>query len=279
MHNINAIYIIWKREMLRWWRDKTRILGSLGFPLIFLLVFGSGLSGAMGPLVQGAGASAGNVDFKQFIFPGVIAMNVFFAAIFSGVSVVYDREFGIMKEVLVAPINRASVAIGKTLGGATVATLQGTLVFVFAPIAGITFKPVLFIQLWPIMFIGAFAMTSMGVAIASRMRSTEGFQVINQFITFPMIFLSGAFFPLQGLPTWMEALVKINPMTYAVDPLRRLMFESQNLPPTVLEQLSKFGLGIEVFGHQLTVWHDLAIVIVFGAIMNSTAMYLFSRQD
>lgn len=281
MHNLHAIHIIWRREMLRWWRDKPRIVGALSFPLIFLLVFGSGLSGAMGSLTQvgGVDSAGATVDFEQFIFPGIVAMSVFFTAVFSGVSVVYDREFGILKEVLVAPINRASVAIGKTLGGATVATLQGTMVFIFAPLAGISFSPILLLQLWPIMFLGAFAMTSMGVALASRMRSTEGFQVVNQFVTFPMIFLSGAFFPLRDLPAWMAVLVKLNPMTYAVDPLRRIVLEGQQLPPQILDQLAELGLGVALFGQQLTVWHDLIIVIGFGIVMNGLAMYLFSRQD
>ncbi len=283
MHNLNAIFIIWKREMLRWWRDKARIIGSLAFPLVFLLVFGSGLSGAMGSLVQppgGATVPGGiEVDFKQFIFPGIVAMNVFFSAIFSGISVVFAREFGILKEVLVAPINRGSVALGKTLGGASVATIQGTLVFILAPLAGIHFEPLLFVKLWPVMFLGAFAMTSMGVAIASRMKTTEGFQVVNQFITFPMIFLSGAFFPLRDLPAWMDVIVKLNPASYAVDPLRRLVLESQNLPPFVMERLADFGLGLEIGGRQLSVWHDLAIVVAFGMVMNGVAMYLFSRRD
>ena len=175
----------------------------------------------------GAGGGAGTVDFEQFIFPGIIAMSVFFAALFNAVSLVYDREFGILKEVLVAPVSRAAVALGKTLGGATVATLQGTVIFVFAPFVGIRLTPLLVLQLWPIMFIGAFALSSMGIAIAARMRSIESFQMVNQFVMFPLIFLSGIFFPLQGLPAWMDVLVRINPVSYAVDPLRRLILQAR----------------------------------------------------
>ncbi|HDL48552.1 MAG TPA: ABC transporter, partial [Actinobacteria bacterium] len=144
--SIAAVGIIWRREIIRWWRDKTRIIGSLGMPIIFLLIFGVGLSGAMGSLI-GEGSGGPTIDFKQYIFPGIIAMNVFFASIFNGISLVYDREFGILKEVLVAPVNRASVAFGKTLGGATVATVQGTLVFLFAPLVGVTLTPILVLQL------------------------------------------------------------------------------------------------------------------------------------
>ncbi|HBY98910.1 MAG TPA: ABC transporter [Chloroflexi bacterium] len=246
--------------------------------MIFLFVFGSGLSGAMGPLAGGA-AGGQAIDFKQYIFPGIIAMNVFFGAIFNGISLVYDREFGILKEVLVAPINRAAVAFGKTLGGATVATLQGTLVFVFAPVVGVKLTPLLVVQMWPVMFLGAFALASFGVVLAARMSSTEGFQVINQFVTFPMIFLSGIFFPLRDLPAWMNALVKINPVSYAVDPMRRLVLEAQGLPAFVMNRLAEFGLGIAINGHQVTMAQDLAIIAAFGLAMNGLAMWLVSLQD
>ncbi len=283
-HTLQAVYIIWRRDMVRWWRDKARIISALTFPVIFLVVFGNGLSGAMGPLVETAGtgpASVGGmaVDYKQFIFPGVIAMNIFFASIFSGISVVFDREFGILKEVLVAPVSRGAVALGKTLGGASVATVQGTLVLLIAPLAGVELTLGMVLRLWPLMFIGAFAMTSMGVALGSRMKSVEGFQAVNQFIAFPMIFLSGAFFPMRGLPTWMEIIVKVNPASYAVDPLRRTVLEAQGLPAFVLNRLAEFGLGLELFGRPLEVWHDVLIVLGFGIVMNALAMYLFSRGE
>lgn len=276
---LSPIVIIWRREMLRWWRDKTRIIGSLGFPLIFLFVFGAGLSGSMGSLVGGGGSGAPGLNFEQFIFPGIIAMNVFFAAIFNGISLVYDREFGILKEVLVAPVSRSAVAFGKTLGGATVATIQGTLVFVFAPVVGVTLTPLLVIQLWPVMFLGAFALSSMGVALASRMRSTEAFQVVNQFVTFPLIFLSGVFFPLRDLPAWMNVLVKVNPISYAVDPMRRLVLDAQGLPAQIMGRLGDLGLGLSIGGHLMSIVEDLVVIVLFGLVMNVLAMLLVSRQD
>lgn len=271
----SAAGIIWKRELIRWWRDKLRIVGSLAFPLVFLLVFGSGLSGVMGSLT----GNTADIDFEQFIFPGIIAMNVFFTAMFSGISLVYDREFGLLKEVLVAPVSRAAIAFGKTLGGATVATVQGTLVFLFAPLVGVTLTPLLVVRMWPIMFIGAFAIASMGVAVASRMKTTESFQLVNQFVTFPMMFLSGIFFPLRDLPAWMNAAVKLNPISYAVDPLRRLVLEAQDLPATVLDRLGDFGLGITVGGHQMTILEDLLVVIGFGLAMNLLSMWLVGIQE
>jgi ABC-2 type transport system permease protein len=274
--NLGAVGIIWKREMLRWWRDKSRIVSSTAFPLVFLLVFGSGLSGAMGSLI-GGGAQA--IDFQQFIFPGIIAMSVFFAALFNAISLVYDREFGILKEVLVAPVSRAAVAFGKTLGGATVATLQGTVVFVFAPLVGIRLSPLLVLQLWPIMFLGAFALASMGVAMAARTRSIESFQMINQFVMFPLIFLSGIFFPLQGLPAWMSVLVRLNPVSYAVDPLRRLILEAQGLPDAMVDRLSESGLALSIGGQEVSVALGIVIITGFGIVMNVLAMWLISIRD
>lgn len=273
---LGAIGIIWKREMLRWWRDKPRIIGSTGFPLIFLLVFGSGLSGAMGSLVA---SGPQTINFEQFIFPGIIAMSVFFAALFNAVSLVYDREFGILKEVLVAPVSRAAVAFGKTLGSATVATLQGTVIFVFAPLVGVRLTPLLVLQLWPIMFLGAFALGSMGVAIAARMRSIESFQMVNQFVMFPLIFLSGIFFPLQGLPAWMSVLVRVNPVSYAVDPLRRLTLEAQGLPEEALSRLAASGLALSVAGREISVAVGVAVIAGFGVVMNVLAMWLISIRD
>lgn len=276
---LGAVGIIWKREMLRWWRDKFRIISGSAFPLVFLLVFGSGLSGAMGDLTGGAQAGVQGVEFEQFVFPGIIAMSVFFAAIFNAVSLVYDREFGILKEVLVAPVSRAAVAFGKTLGGATVATLQGTVIFVFAPLVGIRLTVPLVLQLWPIMFLGAFALASMGVAVAARMRSIESFQMVNQFVMFPMIFLSGIFFPLQGLPAWMDVLVRVNPVSYAVDPLRRLVLQAQGLPDEVVAGLSESGLALSVAGRDVGVALGIAIVAAFGLTMNALAMWLLSIRD
>lgn len=270
-----AVRVIWRRELIRWWRDKTRIVSSLGFPLIFLFVFGSGLSGAMGSLAGGAA----DVDFEQFIFPGIIALNVFFASIFNGVSLVFDREFGILKEVLVAPISRSAVALGKTLGGATVATFQGTLVFLFAPLVGVTLTVGLVLTMWPVMFAGAFAMSAFGVVLAARMRRTESFQVINQFVALPLIFLSGAFFPLQGLPTWMDVFVRLNPISYAVDALRRLVLAAQGITPETVGNMGELGLGIEIGGHLMSVWDSVLVVIGFGLVLNALAMWLVSLKD
>ncbi|MFQ6057872.1 MAG: ABC transporter permease [Anaerolineae bacterium] len=286
MHTLRSIHIIWYREILRYWRDKSRIVSSFAFPFIFLFVFGSGLSPAMGGLTAGlaranlpGGASGGEIDFVKFIFPGIIGMNVLMTSIMSGVSVVWDREFGFLKEVLVAPISRAAVVLGKTLGGSTVAVIQGLLMLVFAPFIGVTITVGMVAQLVPLMFLAAFAMTSLGVLIAARMRSMEGFQMIIQFVTFPMIFMSGALFPMRDLPAWMNLLVKINPVTYAIDPLRQVVFRSQGLSEAVLGMFPQLGLGVTVLGHAMTMRDDILIIASFGTAMIGAAVWAFSLQD
>jgi ABC-2 type transport system permease protein len=285
MHTLRSIYIIWYRELLRYFRDRSRIIGSFGMPIMFLFVFGQGLSPAMGGLTQGLAsarpgmAAGGGINFSQFIFPGVIGMTVLMTSIMSGVSIVWDREFGFLKEVLVAPISRTAVAIGKTLGGSTVAVIQGLLMLIFAPFVGITLTPGLVVRLIPLMFLAAFAMTSLGVLIAARMRSMEGFQMIMQFLMMPMIFLSGALFPMRDLPVWMDLLVKVNPVTYAVDPFRRVVFEAQGIPQAVLAMFPQFGLGVEVLGHAMTIQDDVLVIGAFGAIMITLAVWMFGRQD
>ncbi len=272
--SLEAVYAIWKREMVRWWRDRLRIVGSLSIPVIFLFIFGSGLSGAMGSLAQGTGGVS--VDFRQFMFPGIIGFSVLKAALFNGASLVEDREHGVLKEVIVAPVNRAAVAFGKTLGGATVASLQGSLVLLFAPLVGVDLSVGLVIKLVPVMLLGAFALASMGVALAARMGSAQGFQLVSQFVIFPMVFLSGVFFPLGNLPAWMGWLVAVNPVSYAVDPLRRLVLEGQGISASALADA---GLGITLGGNLVTVGQSLLIVGLFGVLMNLLAMRLVSIQD
>jgi ABC-2 type transport system permease protein len=226
-----------------------------------------------------AGINVGKIDFVKFIFPGIIGMNVLMASIMSGVSIVWDREFGFLKEVLVAPIPRAAVALGKTLGGSTVAVIQGLLILIFAPFIGVTVTVGMVIRLIPLMFLAAFAMTSLGVFIAARMKSLEGFQMVIQFVTFPMIFMSGAVFPMRNLPAWMNFLVKINPVTYAIDPLRQVVFRAQGLPDFVLKMFPQFGLGVTVLGHTMTIRDDILVIAVFGAVMTTLAVWMFGMQD
>lgn len=270
----SAVMTIWKRELLRWWRDKTRMVASAAIPLIFLLMLGSGLSGTVGTLLPGEA----QVDLELFIFPGVVAMAVLLTATYSALSLVYDREFGILKGVLVAPVSHAAVVWGKTLGGASVATLQGTLALAFAPVVGARLDPWLVLRLWPIMFLAALALTSLSVATGARMRSVETYQVVNQLVALPLIFLSGIFFPLRGLPVWMETAVRLNPFSYAVDPLRRLVLEGQGLPADALGELGASGLALTIGGRQLSVVEDVAIVVGFTVLAQFAAVRLISHS-
>jgi len=201
------------------------------------------------------------------------------ASLMSGISIVWDREFGFLKEVLVAPISRAAVALGKTLGGSTIGVIQGLLILTLAPSIGVSVTPTMVVQLIPLMLLASFAMTSLGVLIAARMKTVESFGMIMNLLTMPLIFISGALFPMRDLPGWMDFLVKINPVTYAIDPLRQVIFRAQGLPEAALAQLPHIGLGVVVFGHTMTIAHDMAVIAAFGAAMIVLAVWMFSIQD
>jgi len=215
------------------------------------------------------GALGPGIDFTQFIFPGIIGMTVLMSSFMAGVSVVWDREFGFLKEVLVAPISRASVAMGKTLGAATVALLQGMLILLFAPLIGVSLSIWTVLAVMPLMFLLAISLGSLGVLLATRIRSMEAFQATMQMLMFPMVFLSGAFFPLQGLPTWMNILVKVNPATYGIAPIRQVM----------LGTAPDSSSSINLFGHTLSLWNNITILAVFGAAMILLAMWSFGNQE
>jgi len=262
MNNLRGVYTIWYRDILRFWRDKMRLIGSIFLPLLFLFVFGSGLSGMMGNLGPG-------VNFAQFMFPGIIGMTVFMGSFMAGVSVVWDREFGFLKEVLVAPISRASVAVGKTLGAATVALIQGMIILLFAPLIGVSLSAQTVLALLPLMLLLAFSMGSFGVLLATRIRTIEAFQAVMQILMFPMIFLSGVFFPLQGVPTWMSILTKVNPATYGVTTIRQVILGASPDSP----------FGITLLGHTMSLWNNVAVLAAFGLVMTLAAMRSFSTQD
>jgi ABC-2 type transport system permease protein len=262
MKNLRGIYTIWYRDILRFWHDKARMIGSLVFPILFLFVFGSGLRSSIGLL-------GGEVNFIQFMYPGIIGMSVLMGSFMSGVSVVWDREFGFLKEVLVAPISRISVALGKALGAATVAMIQGVIILLFAPLVSISLSVWTVLALLPLMFLLAASMGSLGIMLASRIKSMEAFQAVMQMLMFPMVFLSGVFFPLQDLPSWMSALVKINPATYGIAPIRQVVLGASPDSP----------FNINLFGHTMSVWDNIAVMAAFGVIMIILAMWSFGSQE
>lgn len=270
---LRGIYIIWLRDIKRFFRDKPRIIGSIVQPTLYLFILGVGLQNTL-RLGGGSRGIAGIAGFNyvKFLFPGIIAMSVLFTAIFSAISIIWDREFGFLKEILVAPISRSSVAIGKALGGSTAAVFQGVILLVYSPFLGIGLSFIQVVKIVMLAMLIAFSLTSLGMVVATRMKSMEGFQVIMNFLLMPMLFLSGAFFPLQGLPKWLNYLVKIDPLAYGVDALRGTVLGNIKIvaPTTgkVMFQIPAYPIAT-----------DIAVMALFGLIMMVVAVYEFTRQE
>lgn len=210
---MSTIYVLWLRQLKRYWRSKSRIIGSIGQPILFLVALGFG----MGPIFERAGGG----NYIDFLAPGVISQAILFMAIFSGVELIWDRQFGFLKETLVAPVSRLEIMLGKTLGGATIATLQGVVVLLLTLLVGfrpenLTMLPIAI----AIMFLISLLYTSVGMTIASLLEDFHGFQLIMNFLVMPSFFLSGALFPLKHVPRIFEQIARINPLTYGVDALR-----------------------------------------------------------
>jgi ABC-2 type transport system permease protein len=244
---MRTIYVLWLRQIKRYLRSKSRIVGALGQPVLFLVALGFGF----GPIFQ----KAGQGNYIQFLAPGIIAMSILFTSIFSGIEVVFDRQFGFLKETLVAPVSRFGIMFGRTLGGATVATFQGVVILLISLLIG--FRPHLGGILLALIMMGLIAIlfTALGTAIASRMTDMHGFQLIMNFLVMPLFFLSGAFFPLTGLPRALEIIVKIDPLTYGVDGIRG-----------ALVGLSHFGLPM-----------DFVILTVITLVILAIGSWLFSK--
>jgi ABC-2 type transport system permease protein len=258
---LRAIRVVWKRELIRWSRNRTRIVTTLVQPVLFLFVLGSGLASLMPP-------QSGGLSFQTFLFPGVLSMVVLFTAIFSAVSIVWDREFGFMREMMVAPVPRSCLVIGKCMGGATVATIQGTILLSLAGLVHVPYSPLLIATLLGEMALTAFTLTCFGVFAASRIQQVESFQVVMQFFVLPMFFLSGAVFPLTDLPRWLAALTKIDPLTYAVDAIRRAILSHVTLGPgsAQLAQPLMWGHWVLPVAFELGVTLAVGLAFVGGAI-------------
>jgi ABC-2 type transport system permease protein len=221
---LRVIYTIWLREFKAFLRERGRIIGMVGQPLLYLLILGQGIASGL-TINQAPG-----VGYLQFMFPGILGMSVLFTSMFSAISIIWDREFGFLKEVLVAPVPRWAVAVGKILGGATIAVIQSMILLLAAPLAGIFPSPLMVVQLLLLCFLISVAVTSLGTAIAARMRSMQSFQMIMNFLVMPLYFLSGAMFPLASAPAWMQTLMVLDPLTYGVDALRNVVFAGVELP-------------------------------------------------
>jgi ABC-2 type transport system permease protein len=245
-----AIYIMWLRQMKRFVRSRARVLASIAQPVLFLLSLGFGF----GSVFQRAGQG----NYIEFLGPGIIAMSIVFTAVFSGMEVIWDRQFGFLKETLVAPVPRLSIMLGRTFGGATVAVIQGALVLVIASAIG--FRPASWALVLPALLVMALVsiiFTALGTAVASFLRDFQGFQLVMNFLVMPIFFLSGALFPIDGVPTAMLWVVRFDPLAYGVDALRALLINT-----------SHFGLAM-----------DLAVLIPIAVVLLALGGYLFRKIE
>ncbi len=260
---LRAIYTIWYREFIRFIRERSRIVGMIGQPLLYLLIVGQGISAAMGFRSVPTGVP---VNYVQFMYPGILAMSVLFTSVFSGISIIWDREFGFLKEVLVAPVPRWATALGKALGGSTVALIQAAIMLLLAPLIKVPLSLAVILQLLGMLFLISLGLTFLGIAIASRMQTMEGFQMFMNFLVMPLFFLSGAMFPMTNLPAWMRVLMQLDPLTYGVDALRRLIYAGAD--PQVLKFLVHYSFGF-----------DLAVVAGLTLVLGVLGSWSFSRQE
>jgi len=249
-NEIKAIYIMWLREIKRFFRSKSRVIGALGQPLLFLVALGYGL----GPVFQ----AAGDGNYIQFLAPGIIGMSIIFSSIFNGSSVIWDRQFGFLKETLVAPVSRLSIMFGRALGGATTATFQGIIVVLISALIG--FKP-FSLTLIPVailmMFLIAILFNSLGIMVASLLSDMQGFQLIINFLVMPLFFLSGSFFPLQTAAKPLQVVAKLDPLSYGIDGLRNLL-------------TGAIGFGLTL---------DFLVIIIFATAFLSLGSYFFSKIE
>lgn len=269
---LRGMRVVLQRELIRFFQDRARIVSSLLQPMMFLFVLGTGLSG----LVSGAGAELGRLSLRTFFYPGVLAMSTMFTAVFSAGSLLWDREFGFLREMLVAPVRRSSILVGKAVGGAVVATLQALLVLALAGLVDVPYRPALLLTLAGELFLLAFTLTSMGLVIAVRLREIQTFFALTQMFLMPMFFLSGALYPLNGLPTWLRVLTRVDPLTYVVDPMRRAMFAALDLPAPVREAVAG---GVTWGSWRVPTGVELLLVAAFGVAFLAVAAARFARSE
>jgi ABC-2 type transport system permease protein len=260
--------MVFEREIIRFFRTRARILTSFIQPVLFLFVLGYGMSTLVG--------TTAGFDFRKFLFPGIVAMTVMSTAISSAISIVWDREFGFLREMLVAPVSRTALVSGKTLGGASIATVQGTIMLALAPLIGVHLTWLVVVEVIGIELLMAGALTAFGVFVASHIQRMEGFSVVMQLLLFPMLFLSGALFPLSGLPGWLAVLTRLNPLTYAVEPLRQAVFAAQHMPPAAA---ARFATGVTLFGYTLPDAACIGITCLFAAVFLALAVAGFGKPE
>jgi ABC-2 type transport system permease protein len=266
---LRAMKIVWRRDLIRFKNDRIRIITSLVQPLLFLFVLGSGLQ-------QVSSAGTHGVNLKTFIYPGILCLAVVFTAMFSAASVVWDREFGFLREMMVAPVRRSSIVVGKCIGGATVASFQGVILLCLAGAVHVPYDPVLLVGVFALQLLLAFTITAFGVMFAARITQMQSFMGVMQMVVMPMFFISGALFPVSGLPGWLAVLNRIDPLTYAVDPMRRLVFSHLDLSPAATRALDP---GVTWWGWRVPSLLEVGVVAVLGVAMLAVAIWEFSATE
>jgi ABC-2 type transport system permease protein len=266
---LRAMRIVWLRELIRFKSDRMRIVTSLVQPLLFLFVLGSGLQ-------QLSSASTHGVDLKTFIYPGILCIAVMFTAMFSAASIVWDREFGFLREMMVAPVRRSSIVIGKCLGGATVASFQGVILICLAGAVHVPYDPVLLLGIFGLQLLLAFSITAFGVMVAARIKQMQSFMGVMQMIVMPMFFISGALYPVANLPEWLKVLNGIDPLTYAVDPMRRLVFNHLDISPAARRTLDP---GVTWWGWHVPSGIEALVVLALGLVMLGVAIWEFNASE
>src|SRR3954468_11504679 len=267
-HQLRATWVVTRRELLRLKQDKARMVTMLLQPVLFIFVMGTGL----GSIVD----TGGSVSFRTFLFPGVLATSVLFTAAFAGISLVWDREFGFLREMMVAPISRASIIWGKCLGGALVATAQSLLLLALVGTVGIPYDPVLLAELIVCLFLGSLLLTALGVLLSTRIKTIQAAMPVSQLLIMPMMFLSGSLFPIAGLPGWLSVLTRLNPLTYVVQPMRHLVL--QRLDLTAAEQ-ARLLPAVSWLGWQVPIVVQLLTVTVVTVGLIGLAARLFRTTE
>jgi ABC-2 type transport system permease protein len=271
--DLRAVSIVWRRELLRFQADRLRIVSSLVQPVLFLLVLGTGLS-----RLAGHGMPPG-LSFSTFIYPGVLSMSVLFTALFSAGSIVWDREFGFLREMLVAPVSRAALVLGKCLGGATVATFQGLVILAMAGLVHVPYNPVLFLEVIGELLLLSFTLTAFGVTVAARITQMQAFMALNQMMVMPLFFLSGALYPLNGLPAWLTIVTRFDPLTYVVAPMRHAVLGHLGLTPAAAAATAALDPGITWGGWKVPDGLSLGLVAVLGVLLLGLAIAEFRKTE
>jgi ABC-2 type transport system permease protein len=266
---VRAVRAVWWREMIRFADDRVRIGTALVQPLLFLFVLAPGLQTL-------SAASTDGVNLTTFMFPGVLCMAMWFSAMISAASLVMDRELGFLREMVVAPVRRSSIVLGKCLGGTTTAMGQGVILLALAGLAHVPYDPVLLFGIFGLQLLIAFTVTALGVMVATTIRQAQTFNSVMQVLVFPMIFLSGAMYPVSGLPSWLAVVNRLNPLTYAVDPMRRLVFDHLDISESARRTLAP---GVTWFGWQVPTLFEAGIVLALGLAMLAIAIFKFIRTE